>query len=570
MNYNRYKDRKPKDTITKAKTLLKKFNLLAEETIMFNPLKNLYSCHIKIPSLLLDVNGKGTTEEYCLASGYGELLERLLNFCFRKFYITEYKPINLFYDSKEFLINTDLYNIPKSIINDMNNSFVDSDGKYPTIQNLIEVYQKKFGSNKIFSIPFYSSKNNNVIHLPIEIIKELTGSNGLSCGNTLEEATSQAIFEFLERYVYSNIYFNKLTPPQIPLEYIFQECPNLSEVIKSFITSEYDITFYDGSLDCGFPVVGIILVNKKNHSYKMNFGSHFSFNIAVERCLTEIVQGIENYELLANKMCPLDTFTNTHTYNNFYNLYVKAVGNVPMEFFKKTPSWIFKKWKYNITGKSNKDICKELINFCLLHSSDVYIRNNSYMDFSIVHVYIPNLSPVKLATPKGYNSVYSTEQGLIITGYNNNVKINNIDEYKNIFKLNLGIIDTQSRIPQKLLLASSYYDTKDYDMCITTLKDIKDSPDYIKIIIHILELKKLNYKNDDINYILEKFYNNKDINYAHELLSGSFLENILNNREFNDTYFTLIENNIKTFIQKTKKFKTYHQTNQLDTNILIK
>lgn len=97
MNYNRYKDRDPIESIEKAKELLSLFELEYKESeIINNPVRNVFSTRIYVPSLNIRANGKGTTKEYCLASGYGELLERIFNIHFHRFYTSKYHYFRFF------------------------------------------------------------------------------------------------------------------------------------------------------------------------------------------------------------------------------------------------------------------------------------------------------------------------------------------------------------------------------------------------------------------------------------------------------------------------------------------
>jgi len=41
-----------------------------------------------------------------------------------------------------------------------------------------------------------------------------------------------------------------------------------------------------------FPVMAVVLINKTNNNIIVNFGASPVFDIALERCLTEIYQGI--------------------------------------------------------------------------------------------------------------------------------------------------------------------------------------------------------------------------------------------------------------------------------------
>lgn len=574
MEYSRYKDREPRETIQLAKNILESFNLECVETIIHNPLKNVYSSRLDVPSLNFCVSGKGTTEDYCMASAYGEMMEKLLNVYFPSnfFYVSRYHHFSSFYDEVEFNLTTDLINLPNGILDDMRTSFYESDNRYPTIEELIDVYQTKFGTPNITTIPFYDVRNNCVTYLPEKIISSLAHSTGLSCGNTLEEAVSQAICEIFERYAYTQIFVNNLTPPKISMEYIVERCPDMVSIIEQFVSNGYELTFYDCSLGKKLPVVGLLLVNKHSGLYKLNFGSHISFNIAVERCLTEILQG---YDELSNIVVGMSKFSEDFdgSWNSYYMRFRKNVGAVPKAFFMSKPSWQFDGWSHQYDSLTNKDVVRILTNICLDLSSTVYIRNNSYGGLSAVRVYVPGVSYMKYIEPKGLYTKYDVEQRYILEGCDyDNIVIEDVSKYLNIVEANLGRIEKFVGIPNRILLAAIYYDMGDVQKSMKLLHAIEYKPQYINVILSILECLDKKYSIDDINSVLQSFFNEEDIKFGYFLLQGNFFQKLLVSRKslnYSRKYYEGVEENtfsyVSAYIQKMKE----QQVNQLDTSSIL-
>ena len=577
MNYNRFKERTPEKTISIAKKILDKFNLKCEETSFHNMFNNVYSCCIEIPSLNVHSNGKGTTKEYCYASAYGELIERLFNCYFRYFYLTEEHPIKLFYDSVDFSIKNQLLSLPQDIIEDMKTSFFESDKKYPSKDELIDVYTTEFGSDIIQSIPFYDVKNKNTVYLPECIISSLACSTGLSCGNSLEETLSQAIFEILERYVYSKIITTGITPPKIPCSYIKENAPELINIIDQFTSNGYIVSVYDCSLNDKFPVLAVLLINKETNSYKINFGSHFSFKIALERCLTELLQGYHNIDSIEHfGMCELSSETNNklNTFHTYWERFTCNIGPLPYVFFKTIPSYQFKEWVYDCENWTNSLILQKLISFCLKHSSTVYIRNNSLMDLSIVRVYIPGLSHIKYIDPKGNLTKYTTRQKYCLKSYDfDNIKIKQeeLNDFKRIFQCNLGKINRSINIDNDIMKAAVIYDLGDIDMTFDILKKMNDKPSFIKVIIQAIDFINYNIDKDEIYDLLQQFYNKEDIELGLFLLRGNFLEKLITvvkrNNSHSKEYYQNIEYNSLYFIDSLCSYMKEHPIDQ--NNIYI-
>lgn len=574
MNYSRFKDREPSDTIRIAKNILDDFNLKCVETVVYNPLEHIYSSRLDIPSLNFGVGGKGTTRDYCMASAYGELMEKLLNVYFPSnfFYVSKYHDFSSFYDEVNFNLQNDLINLPADILNDMRTSFYESDKRYPSMEELIDVYQTKFGGDNIISIPFYDVRKEGITYLPEKIISSLAHSTGISCGNSLEEATSQAICEILERYAYTQIIVNELTPPKIPMPYIIDKCPELNSVIKQFTDNDYELTFYDCSLGKKLPVVGLLLVNKQNGFYKINFGCHISFNIAVERCLTEILQG---YDSLSNLVFGMRYFDEEFddSWNAFYMRFRKNVGTVPTSFFMSIPSWDFNGWLYSYHEMTNKDIVKTLIHLCLDLSTTVYIRNNSYGGLTAVRVYVPELSYVKYIEPKGLLTKYSVEQRYCLEGCDyDNVSIENVEDYLNIVSANLGRIDKFVGIPNSILLAGIYYDIGDVQKAREFLQSMKYKPQYVKCILSIFDFLNKKYSMADVDSILHTFFKEEDIEFCYHLLSGNFFQKLLISRKdvsYSRKYYEDIEKNTFSYITNYIQTMREHPTNQMDTAVLL-
>ena len=579
MMYNRFKDRSPKDTVEVAKKVLNFFNLDIKETVSLNPLDSVYSCRVEVPSLNFGANGKGTTKEYTYASAYGELIERLFNHYYRYSYISQFHPINKFYDGVKFSIDNQLLSLPSAIITDMESSFFEADKRYPSKNELIEVYKTLCGSDTIESVPFYDVSGKDSVYLPECIISSLALSSGLSCGNTLEEAISQATFEILERYVHNKIVVERLTPPEIPHTYIQNVCPELTHIIELLSSSGLTITVYDCSLDAKFPVIAVLLVHKETCRYKLNFGSHFSFRVALERCLTEILQGYPTTESLYKfGMTELsyETDKGLDRFSTYYKRFSNNIGPLPYEFFKLTPSYTFKGWQYDCEGWSNTQIVQELMTFCLSISPTVYIRNNSCMGLSVVRVYIPKISHMPYTNPIGLSTAYTKNQQYCLEGYDfDNIKIHQDEllDFKRVIENSCGQFNKNTGMDNNILLSAVLYDLGEIEQCIDVLRDIEHKPPYIKVILQIFDLLGSGISNDEVYGILQHFYDTDCIELAIFLLRGDFLNKCItclkrDNAESAE-YYKAVERNIVAFILAVCSYMKKHPINQNATGSLF-
>ncbi len=77
--YSKHKDRDPQGTVDGIVEMLEQAGLDTEVRWTSHPFEGLCSNRVTIAGTNIGTNGKGTSEQYCLASGYAEFMERLQN-----------------------------------------------------------------------------------------------------------------------------------------------------------------------------------------------------------------------------------------------------------------------------------------------------------------------------------------------------------------------------------------------------------------------------------------------------------------------------------------------------------
>ena len=146
----------------------------------------------------------------------------------------------------------------------------------------------------------------------------ITGSNGFAAGNTLEEALVQGSCELYERFCIEEFYHNNI-------KYFYKiNLNNLSNQYQKYIsilkTKNIEINIYDCSYIINMPVLLLVAFVKDKNYFFYQFGAHPIFNIALERCFTELYQGID-YLLYAKKY---QSFTQYHT-STWADVTIKAM-----------------------------------------------------------------------------------------------------------------------------------------------------------------------------------------------------------------------------------------------------
>ncbi len=389
-----HKEAKPIKTISKIRTILSDLSLLPTEKwhVYIN---GLYSLRLTLPGIAthIGVNGKGVSKELAMASAYGELMERLQNqllyplFMYYDFdkELKKYHNFEIDPNEKKFTTQQIMNNLPKEIlkhITDNENTFIKS---FRSDTDDVSV-----------CLPYFHYNSGSTIYFPKDSFFYYYGSNGMASGNTLEEAVVQGLSEIFERHVMRLALYNKETFPAVSSTILQSGFPDELEIIREIERStNFRIKVLDCTMDCRFPVIGIIVANNKTHKHFVRFGAHPDLHIALERCLTELLQGRDIQDL--NNMIDFK-FSYEHDDGkesiNFHNIFRDGWGYYPNSFF-------FDNSKYTIDAgfigkryKSNKECLDALLGMVKSEKLHLLIRNVGFLGFPAVSVLIPGMSEV--------------------------------------------------------------------------------------------------------------------------------------------------------------------------------
>ncbi|WP_066499531.1 YcaO-like family protein [Abyssisolibacter fermentans] len=393
----KYKDALPIKTITNIRNILSDLGILAVEIGWQNSAENFYSINLEITNTNIGTNGKGTSYQYALASAYGELMERLQNQSFFRLNADlskealEYQGFYYAPDEKFFKLQDLLDSDEDWIKKQLSSINTDSDKK-----QLLEKWQlvsyEKIPSDFI-SLPYLNINNNKLSYIPIKMISKMYVSNGMCGGNTEEEALVQGLSEVFERHVNKEIIQNKITPPTIPRNYL-DNYPRIKAMISQLESSgNYEIIVKDCSLEKGYPVIGVIYINKDDQTYFIKFGAHPMFEVAIERTLTELLQGqdIKNMKGVKEYAYKPNIYNEK---NNIMGILVNGCGFYPAEMFDTKFSYEFCEFK-NFNVSNNKELLNYLTNLLISEGYDIFIRNVSFLGFPSFHIIVPGFSEIE-------------------------------------------------------------------------------------------------------------------------------------------------------------------------------
>lgn len=389
-----YKADTPENTIKRIKTILNNYGINTD-CMIFGKEGVSYSARISIQfsdhNLNIGTNGKGLTKEYAIASAYGELMERLCN----KALIFATK-----YSCKQFLKhNSDLKDLEP--LNLAFRYFPDEQYKTISAEELLswteELLPNSFFAqnpfqNEWFDMPFLPFKDyfkQTTRYLPYDMLRLAAGSTGLCAGNTKEEAILQGINEIFERYVLQRIYIDQPRLPSIRLEaFSDSEIGKRIQLLQE--QTKWRFIIKDCSLGKGFPVMGLMIIDDIQGKFTFRLGADLSDEIALQRCFTEIFQG-NNIDTSA--FLPITISENLNITKEYENNVINGRGLFPESIFIDDAE-IYENSLKPVSGNNIEECLTNVLDWLRQHNYNLYVRDNSFMNFPVYHLYIPGLSDI--------------------------------------------------------------------------------------------------------------------------------------------------------------------------------
>ena len=392
--YSKHKECSPMDTIQKIQSILHSAGLFPVLTWGNPDYPGARSNRITLYPTSIGQNGKGTDELYASASGYAELMERMQNnwlaqkvhpeeldqFCgFREF------PDEKVMRIADVIAQNDPY--MEEIFRQL--EFTGSWQKHLLLKQFATLYYHRT-DECIPVIPFVDVLKDRIVYIPFAVITLFGLSNGMSAGNTLEEALVQGFSELYERHVHKLLLHGGFTPPEVPREVLSQySIYKLIEEVEA--SGRYRVSVRDCSLGKGFPVSMVIVTDLERGTFGAKPGCHPSFAISVERTLTEALQG-RRMEVFAG-MNHIASPQELQNYHNIPNILKTGPGGYPAELLSGTPSWEYRHWS-DWEGLDNHAYLAGLVHLAKEMGYRPLIRESSHMGFPSYHLLIPEIHSI--------------------------------------------------------------------------------------------------------------------------------------------------------------------------------
>jgi ribosomal protein S12 methylthiotransferase accessory factor len=393
------KDLPLEQTIANMSAVLAGLGMKIEIASWRNIVPNVWSLHIRdAHSPMCFTNGKGASKESALASALGEFIERLN---FNHFYAGTFWG--------EDIANADFVHfpderwfkpgrkgaLPPEILDEYCLEIYNPDNELLGTH----LYDTNSGNTErgICSLPFVRQSDGETVYFPSNLVENLFVSNGMSAGNTLAEAQVQCLSEIFERAVKREILEGEIALPDVPQE-VLAKYPGILAGIHGLEEQGFPVLVKDASLGGQYPVMCVTLMNPRTGGVFASFGAHPSLEVALERSLTELLQG-RSFEGLND--LPRPTFASnavTEPYN-FVEHFIDSSGIVSWRFFSAKADYDFVEWDFSGQGEnSNAEEAATLFGILEEMGKEVYVAAYETLGAAACRILVP-----------GYSEIYPVE-----------------------------------------------------------------------------------------------------------------------------------------------------------------
>ena len=389
------KDLPLEKTIANMSGILAGLGMKIEIASWRNIVPNVWSLHIRdAHSPMCFTNGKGATKEGALASALGEFIERLnCNFFYNDQFWGEDIANAAFvhYPEERWFKPGPKDALPAEILDEYCLHIYNRDGELRGSH----LYDTNSGNVErgICSLPYVRQSDGELVYFPSNLIENLFLSNGMSAGNTLVEAQVQCLSEIFERAVKREILEGELALPDVPQD-VLAKYPGILAGIQGLEAQGFPVLVKDASLGGEFPVMCVTLMNPRTGGVFASFGAHPSLEVALERSLTELLQG-RSFEGLNDLPQPTFEGHAVTEPNNFVEHFIDSSGVVSWRFFSAKADFDFVEWDFSGQGEnSNAEEAAALFGILESMGKEVYMAVYEHLGAPACRILVPDYSEI--------------------------------------------------------------------------------------------------------------------------------------------------------------------------------
>ena len=211
----------------------------------------------------------------------------------------------------------------------------------------------------------------------------------MSAGNNLFEAQVQCLSEIFERAVKKQIIESEIALPDVPQQ-VLEQYPSIMKGIAALEEQGYPVVVKDASLGGQFPVMCVALMNPKTGGALASFGGHPNFEVALERCVTELLQG-RSFESLNDLPRPTFNSMAVSEPENYVEHFIDSTGVISWRFFSADSAFEFCEWDFSGTTEEES---ANLFGILSSMGKEVYVAVFDELGATACRILVPEYSEV--------------------------------------------------------------------------------------------------------------------------------------------------------------------------------
>ena len=388
------KDASLESSITTMQAKLSALGFHVEERSWLNPVDGIWSVHVRDRDCpLMFTNGKGGSRLACLASALGEFFERLsCNYFWNHYYLgRDYAEGDgrafVHYPQERWFQPGESGEWPAELLCAELQQFYNPRGSIDA--NTLVDFNSGNQDRGICAIPYVRLSDQASVYFPVNVIGNLYVSNGMSAGNTAPEARTQALSEIFERHIKFRIISEGLCLPDVPPA-VINRYPRIAAGIAGLRAAGFGILVKDASLGGQYPVMNVTLLNPQDQGCFSSFGAHPRFEIALERALTELLQG-RALDALGGFPAPGFELEEIASSPNIEIHFVDSSGLVHWNFLSGQSDFAFHDWNFSTTTSEDYDWS---VNAIHAMGFEIYVADFQHLGVYACRIIVPGMSEI--------------------------------------------------------------------------------------------------------------------------------------------------------------------------------
>lgn len=388
------KDASLESTIGGMQEKLERIGFRVEECSWLNPVDGIWSVHVRDRDCpLLFTNGKGASKLAALASALGEFFERIsCNYFWTHYYLgqelaNDHPRGFVHYPQEQWFQAGENGEWPVGLLTPELQRFYNPEGTIDA--GMLVEFNSGNVERGICALPYVRERDGKTVWFPVNVIGNLYMSNGMSAGNTAPEARTQALSEIFERHVKFRIIGEGLCLPDVPEE-VIARYPRIEAGIRALRDAGFGILVKDASLGGEYPVMNVTLLHPQDQGCFSSFGAHPRFEIALERALTELLQG-RALDALAGFPEPGFDLEEIASAPNIEIHFVDSSGIVGWNFLGSQSDFAFCDWNFSSTTAEDYAWLVERLHAM---GRDIYIADFTHLGVYACRVLVPGMSEI--------------------------------------------------------------------------------------------------------------------------------------------------------------------------------